>query len=78
MQTTRVYLSNGNQTVQIPSEYHLAGEEVFINQIGDSLIITPVRKLQSVYNAGLKGFSADFMETGRPGNYTSGKELDTL
>ena len=76
MQTARVYLTNGNQTVQIPQEYHFAGEEVYINQVGDSLIITPVHKLKSVYNAGLAGFTDDFMAAGRPGNHTAGKEFD--
>jgi virulence-associated protein VagC len=34
--------------------------------VGDALVLTPVSKIQAVYQNGLESFSSDFMADGRP------------
>lgn len=66
MQTAKVFTSGRSQAVRIPKEYRFEESEVFINRVGDALILTPVSKIQAVYQQGLEGFSADFLADGRP------------
>ena len=66
MQTAKVFTSGRSQAVRIPKEYRFEVSEVFINRVGDSLILTPVSKIQDVYQQGLESFSSDFLADGRP------------
>ena len=66
MQTAKVFTSGRSQAVRIPKEYRFDESEVFINRVGDALVLTPVSKIQAVYQNGLEGFSSDFMADGRP------------
>ena len=77
MELTNVFTSGGSQAVQIPPEYSFHVDKVYINKVGDALILTPMDKLQDVFNQGLADVTADFMEEGRPGKFTD-KEPETL
>ena len=66
MQRAKVFTSGRSQAVRIPKEYRFDESEVFINRVGDALILTPVNKIQAVYQQGLESFSADFLSNGRP------------
>ena len=66
MQTAKVFTSGRSQAVRIPKEFRFDAEEVFINRVGDAVILTPVSKAKAVFQQGLEGFSADFLADGRP------------
>ena len=66
MQTAKVFTSGRSQAVRIPKEYRFDAEEVFINRVGDAVILTPIGKAKDVFREGLTGFSADFLADGRP------------
>lgn len=66
MQTAKVFTNGRSQAVRIPREYRFDGEEVFINRVGDAVILTPISKAKDVYHQGLHGFSSDFLAEGRP------------
>ena len=66
MQTAKVFTSGRSQAVRIPKEFRFDSEEVFINRVGDAVILTPISKAQDVYRQGVRGFSADFLADGRP------------
>ena len=66
MHTTRPFMSGRSQAIRIPKEYRIEDEEVVINRVGDSLIITPVNALQRVFFTGLSMFTDDFLAEGRP------------
>jgi len=74
MQTAKVFTNGRSQAVRIPKEYRFDEREVFINRVGDALILTPVSKIQSVYQSGLEGFSSDFMAEGRPVQIPTNRE----
>ena len=50
--------------------YRLQGEEVFINRIGDMILLLPKDKAQEYYWAGLSGLG-DLMSDGRGEEYES-------
>ena len=66
MQTAKVFTSGRSQAVRIPKEFRFDSEEVFINRVGDAVILTPIGKAKDVYRKGVSGFSADFLADGRP------------
>ena len=66
METARVFTSGRSQAVRIPKEYRFNVDEVYINKVGDALILTPVESLPKLFDEGLRSFSDDFMSGGRP------------
>ena len=66
METARVFTSGRSQAVRIPKEYRFNVDEVYINKVGDALILTPIESLPKLFDEGLRGFSSDFMAEGRP------------
>ena len=77
MELTKVFTNGSSQAVRIPKEYRFSVNKVYINKVGDALILTPMDKLQDVFDQGLADVTADFMEDGRPGKFTDG-EPETL
>ena len=64
-QKTRISMN----TINIPQEFNFNSEEVYINKIGDIVMITPVSRLADTLERGaeiLAMFAPDFMEDGRP------------
>ena len=59
-------MSGRSQAIPIPKEYRIADEEVFINKIGDSLVITPVNSLKAAFFSGIDMLTEDFLAEGRP------------
>ena len=45
MQTAKVFTSGRSQAVRIPKEFRFDTEEVFINRVGDAVILTPIQQL---------------------------------
>ena len=74
MQTAKVFTSGRSQAVRIPKEYRFDSEEVFINRVGDAIILTPISKAKNVFREGLTGFSADFLAEGRPAQTPTERE----
>ena len=66
IQTTRVFMNGRSQAVRIPAEYRFEEDEVFINKIGDTLLLTPITALAGTLRRGVSLISDDFMEDGRP------------
>lgn len=66
MQTAKVFKSGRSQAVRIPREYRFDSDEVFINRVGDAIILTPIDRAKDVYREGISGFSNDFLAGGRP------------
>jgi len=65
MQTARLFLNGRSQAVRLPKEYQFNGENVYIQRVGDAVILFPVDKEWEVFMHGLNNFSNDFMSEGR-------------
>ena len=49
MSTTHAFITGRSQAVWIPKEYRLPDEEIFANQIGNTITLTPVSKQRSLF-----------------------------
>ena len=76
MSITRTFTTGRSQAIRIPKEYRLPDEEIFVNRVGDTITLTPVSKLRESFALGLRMFTDDFMEDGRPPQV--GTERDAL
>ena len=67
LNVTHPFVTGRSQAIRIPKEYRFADdEELVLNRIGDSLIITPKRALASSFFSGANMLDDDFMSEGRP------------
>ena len=72
---TRPFVTGRSQAVRIPKEYRFDdGEELVINRIGDSIMITPKKSLASAFFSGASLLDDDFMSDGRPSEYPTVRE----
>ena len=65
-QTTKVFMNGRSQAVRIPAEFRFEEDEVYINKIGDTLLLTPVASLPETLKKGIQLISDDFFAEGRP------------
>ncbi len=66
MSMARTFTTGRSQAIRIPKEYRLPDEDIFINQVGNTITLTPVSKLKESFIKGIEMFTDDFMENGRP------------
>lgn len=75
LNTTRPFITGRSQAVRIPKEYRFADdEELIINRVGDSIIITPKKALASSFFSGASLLDNDFMADGRPKEFPTIRE----
>ena len=74
MNTVKV-LSDGNiQTIQIPISYNFPFDEVFINRIGETIVLTPMEALARSFERGAAILTDDFLADGVPESMDSIRE----
>ena len=65
MKTARLFVNGRSQAVRLPKEYQFNGENVYIQKVGEAVILFPVDREWEVFLHGLNSFSDDFMSAGR-------------
>lgn len=61
MKTAKLFKNGQSQAVRLPKECRFEGTEVYINKVGDSIILTPKKRPWSTFIASLSMFSDDFL-----------------
>lgn len=65
MSTAKVFENGRSQAVRLPKEFRFLEDEVFVNKIGDIVLLIPKSAHWEGFMNGLKMFSEDFMADGR-------------
>jgi antitoxin VapB len=65
MQTAKLFQNGRSQAVRLPKEFQFDGDDVFIQRLGDAVILIPRSKIWDVFVDGINEFSDDFMIEGR-------------
>ena len=65
MQTARLFVNGRSQAVRLPKEFQFRGENVYIQKVGEAVILVPFDKDWEVFLHGLNSFSDDYMSEGR-------------
>ena len=74
METAKVFTNGRSQAVRIPKRYRLTVDEVFINKIGDALILTPTDALAKAFDVGAAMLTDDFLSEGVPKSISVDRE----
>lgn len=65
MLSSKVFTSGNSQAVRLPKEYQVEEKELYIQKIGDTIILFPKNDPWKLFEKSLSEFSNDFMKDGR-------------
>lgn len=65
MTTAKVFENGRSQAVRLPKECRFSDDEVFVNKIGEIVMLIPKSLKWSGFLTGLYMFSDDYMSNGR-------------
>ncbi|QTA86385.1 type II toxin-antitoxin system antitoxin VapB [Desulfonema magnum] len=76
MLSSKVFISGNSQAVRLPKEYQVSEKELFIQKIGNTIILFPKSNPWEAFEHSLNEFTEDFMQEGR--NQPAMQERDGL
>jgi antitoxin VapB len=65
MQTAKLFVNGRSQAVRLPKEHQFLGNSVYIQKVGEAVMLFPIDKDWEVFLHGIKSFSEDFMSEDR-------------
>jgi antitoxin VapB len=75
MQTARLFINGRSQAVRLPKERQFKGDDVYIQKIGDAVILFPIDKDWEIFLQGLNSFSDDYLSEGRDQGQNQEREM---
>lgn len=74
MDMADVLYNGNNQIINIPSQYHIDSNKVYVNKIGDLIMLIPADKTKESFMSSFDLFSDDFISDGRANDIESKRE----
>lgn len=65
METAKIFENGRSQAVRLPKKFRFTDDEVYIQQMGNAVLLVPKDEIWQTFLDGLNDFTADFMENGR-------------
>jgi antitoxin VapB len=65
MLSSKVFNSGNSQAIRLPKEYQVNEKEMFIQKVGNTIILYPKKNPWQAFERSLTEFSEDFMQGGR-------------
>lgn len=62
MLTAKLFTNGSSQAVRLPKEFRFAGSEVYVQKIGDTVMLVPKEKAWETFMEGINGFTDDYFE----------------
>ena len=75
METAKIFENGRSQAVRLPKKYRFSVDEVIVQRLGSSLILTPKEKIVDTFLSSLDEFTDDFMADGRYSGKTDYKTI---
>lgn len=63
MLTAKLFTNGSSQAVRLPKEFRFAGNEVYAQKIGETVILVPKDKAWETFMEGISEFTDDYFET---------------
>jgi antitoxin VapB len=63
--SSKVFISGNSQAIRLPKEYQVTDSELYIQKIGNTLILFPKTDPWEAFEKSLSQFSDDFLSGGR-------------
>ena len=61
MRTARVFRNGGSQAIRLPKEFQFSSDEVYVNRIGNVVVLLPRSTGWKAMADSIEGFTEDFM-----------------
>jgi antitoxin VapB len=74
MLSSKVFISGNSQAIRLPKEYKVEDKELYIQKIGNTIILFPKTNPWEAFEKSLSEFSEDFMADGRNQPKMQGRE----
>ena len=74
METARIFESGMDQTVRLPQKFRFSGKEVFVQRLGDAVMLLPKEASWQTFLNGMNSFTDDFFEDGRDPETTTARD----
>lgn len=65
MEVAKIFSEGDTQLVELPKNFRFREEEIFINRVGDAILLLPKEKTLAGIMSELDLFTDDFMSEGR-------------
>lgn len=65
METAKLFVNGQSQAVRLPKEYRFSGNEVYIQKVGNAVMLFPKERAWETFLNGLNSFTDDFFADGR-------------
>ncbi|MDE6036368.1 MAG: type II toxin-antitoxin system VapB family antitoxin [Ruminococcus sp.] len=62
MLTAKLFTNGSSQAVRLPKEFRFAGNEVYAQKIGDTVMLVPKEKAWETFMEGVNGFTDDYFD----------------
>jgi antitoxin VapB len=76
MKTAKLFKNGQSQAVRLPKEFRLEGDSVFIQRLGDYVVLVPKHDPWRSMFAATEKFSDDFMAEREQGSQAERESLD--
>ena len=75
METAKIFMTGRSQAVRIPKQYRFDTNEIFINKIGNAIVLIAKEDLAKEYRKGIEMLRDDnFLQEGIPESIPSPRE----
>lgn len=61
METAKLFLNGQSQAVRLPKEFRFSGNEVYIQKVGNTVMLFPKELAWETFLKGLNSFTDDFL-----------------
>ena len=59
LEVAKIFANGKSQAVRLPKEYRFSGNEVYVQKMGDAVLLVPKDKVWETFMEGLNGFTDD-------------------
>lgn len=68
METAKLFVNGSSQAVRLPKEFRFMGNEVYVQKVGETVILVPKDKVWETFIEGINGFTDDYFEAVQSGH----------
>ena len=65
MDTAKIFENGKSQAVRLPKKLRFSGDEVYVQRIGQAVVLLPKEAAWQTFMDGLNSFTSDIFEDGR-------------
>ena len=75
METAKIFENGKSQAVRLPKKFRFTGEEVFVQRVGQAVVLLPKEDAWQTFLSGLDNFTDDFFRDGRESEIPTEREI---